>query len=361
MKILFVLEYYYPNIGGVEKLFKGLTEGLAANGHNVLVITTRFDKNLPKEEIINKVKVKRLNLSNRFLFTFFSIFKILFYGKDYDIIHTTSYNAALPAWVAARILKKKCVITFHEVWGNLWKTFPYLNIFQKKVFSFYEWFIIKLKFDYYVAVSEFTKSRLVESGVPKRKIHKIYNGIDIEHYSKFSFDKPSNFVFTFFGRIGVSKGLDIIIPAAKEIIKKHPESVFKCIIPKTPKSLYRIIMAEINMNNFGDNIQIYHSLNSDSLKNEIGQSSCVVIPSYSEGFCYAAVEATALQIPIISSNKGALKETVSGKHIIMKEFSKAGLVKSLERAYNGNFKYSPQKKYPLSTSFKKYLEFYNKI
>ena len=28
MKVLFVLEYYYPNIGGVEKLFKTLAESL---------------------------------------------------------------------------------------------------------------------------------------------------------------------------------------------------------------------------------------------------------------------------------------------------------------------------------------------
>ena len=127
MKILFVLEYYYPNIGGVEKLFKNLAENLADKGHDIMIITTRFNKNLAKEETLNKVKIKRLSLSNRFTFSFFSIFSILFYARKYDLIHTTSYNAALPAWITAKLLNKKCIITFHEVWGELWKELPYLR------------------------------------------------------------------------------------------------------------------------------------------------------------------------------------------------------------------------------------------
>jgi len=46
-----------------------------------------------------------------------------------------------------------------------------------------------------------------------------------------------------------------------------------------------------------------------------------VIPSYSEGFCFAALEACALNIPVISSDMGALKETVSNKHLKLKHLS----------------------------------------
>jgi multimeric flavodoxin WrbA len=42
MKILFVLEHYYPHTGGVEILFKNLCEGLVKKGHEVEVITTRL-------------------------------------------------------------------------------------------------------------------------------------------------------------------------------------------------------------------------------------------------------------------------------------------------------------------------------
>ena len=50
MRILFVLEHFYPYIGGVEQLFWQLSKSLVARGHEVKVITTRFDKKLSKTQ-----------------------------------------------------------------------------------------------------------------------------------------------------------------------------------------------------------------------------------------------------------------------------------------------------------------------
>jgi len=233
MKILFVLEYYYPNIGGVEKLFKELCESLVREGCDIQVITSRFDKNLAGEELVNGVKVKRLKLSNRFLFTFFSIFKILSVAKSYDFIHTTSYNAAFPAWLAGKIQRKKTIITFHEVWGKLWYDLPYLSFIQRKLFSFYEWFILQLTFDHYIAVSEFTKRELAKADIAPEKTHRIYNGVSPEDYQLEEKKEPAEFTITYFGRLGVSKGLNLIIPASKKFLQKHPEAKLKLIIPKT--------------------------------------------------------------------------------------------------------------------------------
>jgi hypothetical protein len=63
MKVLYVLEHYYPYIGGAEKLFKKLAESNVKAGNEAIVITTRFKKNLKKCEIISGVKIIRLNIS----------------------------------------------------------------------------------------------------------------------------------------------------------------------------------------------------------------------------------------------------------------------------------------------------------
>jgi D-inositol-3-phosphate glycosyltransferase len=42
MRILFVLEYYAPHVGGAETLFQNLCEGLTARGHVVDVITSKI-------------------------------------------------------------------------------------------------------------------------------------------------------------------------------------------------------------------------------------------------------------------------------------------------------------------------------
>lgn len=361
MKILFILEYYYPNIGGVEKLFKDLAEGLTSNGHQVEVITTQFRKELPLRENINGVEIRRLKLRNRFTFTFFSIFSILPHIKKFDVIHTTSYNAAFPAWMAAKIYRKKSIITFHEVWGDLWKELPYLSQVHKALFSLYESFILKLKFDTYIAVSDFTKKKLEERGVPQYRIKRIYNGICKDDYQVDIKEMPTRFTFTYFGRLGVSKGLNLIIPAAAAFIDKHPDAIFKCIIPNVPKAFYSRIIEQLRPKNLGENLQMMHHLSFDELKKEISHSHVVLIPSYSEGFCFAAVETTALSTAIISSGNGALQETVSGKHITMEAFNKEALIKAMERAYHSDFDYSKPKDFDLEDSIHEYLKLYNEL
>jgi glycosyltransferase involved in cell wall biosynthesis len=361
MKILFVLEYYFPNIGGVEKLFKSLTERLVENGHEVTVVTSRFNKELPKNETINGVHVNRLNLSNRFLFTFFGFFSIFKIAVNFDLIHTTSYNAAVPSWLIAKLLRKKNIITFHEYWGKLWFNLPYLNTFQKIMFFSYEYFITKLKFDNYIAVSEYTKSRLIEAGIKPEKITQIYNGIDSKDYQLKAPVKSEIFTFTYFGRLGVSKGIDLILPAAKAITSKYPDSCFKLIIPKTPPGFYKKIMKTLREMDFGDQLKLFHHLDFESLKEEVASSHVVLIPSYSEGFCFAAVESTSLQVPIISSNRGALKETVSGRCIKMKELTFSALESALFRAKNKDFDAVKLRNFSLEKSLREYLLFYDSL
>ena len=92
MKILFVLEHFYPYIGGTEKLFYVLTKALAKDGYKVTVVTTLFDKKLPAEEIDEGVKIIRVNCFNRFAFTLLSLPNIMRHAKDVDVcIKSTSF------------------------------------------------------------------------------------------------------------------------------------------------------------------------------------------------------------------------------------------------------------------------------
>ena len=120
MKIVYVLENYYPNIGGVETLFKSLIESLANEGHQITIITSRITPDSPLKEKKGNIQIVRMPFNNRYLFTFLGIFYILPYAKKCDLIHTTSYNAGIPAFFAGKLFGKKIIITFHEVWADLW-------------------------------------------------------------------------------------------------------------------------------------------------------------------------------------------------------------------------------------------------
>ena len=86
MKILFVLENYLPHIGGVEIVFKNLSEGLVSRGHNVSIVTHRL-KGTKRFEIIKGVKIHRINcFHSRYWFTFLSIPLVLKLARKSEVI-----------------------------------------------------------------------------------------------------------------------------------------------------------------------------------------------------------------------------------------------------------------------------------
>lgn len=360
MRILFILELYYPNIGGIEKLFKTLAEKLVEEGHSVKVITTRFRKDLPTHEIINGVEIKRLKIRSRFLFTFFGIFGMMKEAKNCDIIHTTSYNAALPARLAGCFAHKKVLITFHEAWGTLWFKLPYVGFLSKRLYYVYEWFILQLDFYRFIAVSDYTAESLNRLGVKKDKIIRIYNGLDYNDFESAVYTPPEQFTFTYFGRLGISKGLDLILGAAPAFLAENPDAHLQMIIPDRPKSFLKKIKKELQKIP-RERYTLHHNLSYDELQETLLNSTCIMIPSYSEGFCFAAAETIALGIPLISSGQGALDEVVSGKYITMDSQDTEGLLMALGKAYSGDWKETPIKRFHFDDTVKAYLNLYGEV
>ena len=60
MRILTILTYYAPHWTGLTQHARLVAEGLAAQGHQVTVVTSRYSPHLPRDERINGVRVLRL-------------------------------------------------------------------------------------------------------------------------------------------------------------------------------------------------------------------------------------------------------------------------------------------------------------
>jgi glycosyltransferase involved in cell wall biosynthesis len=157
MNILFVLDLFKPHIGGVEVLFDNLIEGLLKQGHKVKVLTSRYTPELPTyEKISDTYEIYRVGHS-RYDFMTFCLFQGKTLAKRADLIHTTTYNAAIPASILGKLTKKKVVLTVHEIFGQLryrfmgWKGF---------FFKFFESLIFKFSFDAFICVSNYTKNSL---------------------------------------------------------------------------------------------------------------------------------------------------------------------------------------------------------
>jgi glycosyltransferase involved in cell wall biosynthesis len=353
MNILVVLENYHPNIGGVETLFKSVCEGLVGLGHEVRVVTSgREDSDT--FECVNGVDIQRVTIHSRYLFTLFSLVPLWRLSAQYDLILTTSYNAALPAWIVAFLHRKKVLVVFHEVWGRLWFRLPFFSRIQKVGHYLFEQLLIHLPFDRFIAVSHATEGQLVRHGVPESKVSMIYNGIDYTALNTYKPEPPACFTYCYFGRLGISKGLDILLEASALFMKRYPESRLKLIIPTEPTDLYDRIQEMVVQFDLDDHIRMHHNLSKDDLYKEVASSHCVVAPSYSEGFCFSAVEAMGLGVPVISSGRGALKEVISGKHILLPALTSDGLYDALEKAQAGQWAQTPDRRFDINDTVDAY-------
>jgi len=365
VKILFVLENHYPNIGGVETLFKNLSESLANEGHEITILTNQYDNKLLRKEELNGVKIIRVPFRNRYFFTFFGLFPALKLARQADLIQTTSYNAGVPAFFAGLLTRTKVVITFHEVWNKLWFNLPYMGKLSAVLHYSFEWFLLKLPFTKFIAVSNATQQSLITAGIKQKNIQLIYNGVNYDRFIRLynlpdtvDLKNNSNFNFIYFGRLGISKGLNLILDAAKILKDKGKTFLLTLIIPKEPKHFHRRILNTVNDFELAEFVNVKSELSITELHENLSEADAVLIPSYSEGFCFSAVEGIAMGLPIITSGKGSLAEVVTGPHLTMPTHDGAGLAEVMNRAMGNSWDYKEPKEFHLSDTVEAYTRLY---
>ena len=356
MKILFVLEYFYPYHGGAEKLFYQLTKDLCKRGIEVTVLTADYD-NLPNEETIDSIRIKRIKAHNRFQFSFLGITKAIELAKDFDLIHSTTYNAALPAWMASKVRSKPIVLTVHEYWNELWWQLPFLNPVQRLSFWSFEQLVLSLNYNQVVAVSDYTRQRLPKR-IGEKSRNTIYNGQPVMQSNH---SRGLGDFYLFVGRLGVSKGIDILVEGINLACQTNAAFQFKLVVPKTPRHILKFITSKLNSLIHSKNVEILHSIDDAQLLYLMQIAKAIIIPSYSEGFGFVASEATALGTPIIHSGRGALDEVAGGRVNKLHEYSGKGLCKAILQAENNYFDTVNSKQYPIEITSKEYIKLYQRL
>jgi D-inositol-3-phosphate glycosyltransferase len=370
MRILFVLENYYPFIGGAEVLFKNLCEGLAERGNDVRVITTLIP-GTPEKETINKVNIIRVRTprkASRYWFTFLAVPLSVRLAGQADIVHTTTYNGALPALIAAIVKHKKCVITVHEIIGRRWNEMPDMSAISAWLHRLLEFIIARLPFDRYVAVSHYTADCLNKLNMNMRKILVIYNGIDYVLFDPSRSDRDTvrenlnicnRFAYLYYGRPGVSKGVEYLVQAVSLISEKITNSRLILLIAHEPSDRYENVRGLISKLGVQDRIILIDPVPRDQLPSYIASADCVVVPSLSEGFGFSAAEACAMGVPVVASDVASLPEVVSGEYVLVEPKSPQAIALGVEAVYNKKVTCSERKIFRWSDCIDQYEKLYN--
>jgi len=373
VKILFVSEYYTPHIGGVEVVFRNLAERLVKQGHKCHLVTCRLP-DTQKYEDINGVKVHRISVPHRgarYWFSFLAIPSVIKMARKADIVHTTTYNAIFPAWLAARLTGTKSLVTVHEVWDDLWLKLASSNSFMARCHRCLEKILVRLPFNATVCVSGYTHNCLKGFGKKEEELKVIHNGIDNDVFnpsagkdkkSRKELNLPEDvFIYTYYGRPGVSKGVEYLVMAVPSILKKIPGAKLLLILAHDPPDRYRYITELIRNLRIQESVILLDPVPLERLVDYIAASDCVVVPSLSEGFGFSAAEACAMGKPVVASNVASLPEVVSGEYILVQPADPEAIAEGVERVYKGDIERIERKTFNWDKSVAQYLEVYKEI
>lgn len=323
--IVFVLDHYYPHVGGAETLFDELARGLATRGLRVSVVTRQDRPEHPRFEIREEVEIHRV-ASPAFLgragFMLGALPTLNRVARDADLIHTGGYGSLAPAWCVGRMSGKPVVATIFEVMAEQMQLLANVSLPVAWGFRLVERLLLALPFSRYACISEYTRGRLLKvARVPRDKTDVVYPAVDYDFWNP-ERHAPRDLraqlglaadqrVALFFGRPGASKGIDTLVAAA-ESLTSHPTRPCHLVLllAHEPRGGRQWVVDQVRERGLAARTTILDPVPRGELPSYLLAADCVVIPSLSEGFGYSAVEAATLGCRVVASSGHAVEEVV---------------------------------------------------
>jgi len=167
-----------------------------------------------------------------------------------------------------------------------------------------------------IAISKPVEKHLSEDfGVPKNKIHLIVNGIDLGRFvmtnDKLRREARQNMAINdgpligIIARLSDVKGIDILIKAMPEILKKMPAANLMIAGQGPEEALLRKITKDLSLT---QNVRFRSAI--DQTQALLPAFDVFAMPSLMEGLGLSVMEAQACGIPVVASRIGGLVDLI---------------------------------------------------
>lgn len=322
MKVVQVVAYYPPHVGGMQNCVKEISERLAKKGQQVEVFTSDIGCKKGKLRPINNLKINYLK-SWEFAHTAIIpslFFKLLKISKD-SIIHVHIAHAMIPETVffVSKIRKIPYVAHIHadvESTGKMGFLLPfYKKIFLRKILNYASKIVVPTK-DYIAIISK-------KYAISKHKIIVIPAGVDLNNFKNISVKLHNPLRFLFVSRLSKGKNLRLLIDSFKMILKRYPNSVLKIVGDGEEKGYVERIIKKENLMN---SVKLCGLLVGVELLDVYRESDIFIFTSEYESFGLVLLEAIASGLPVIAPN-------IESVRTIIKNNKTGILVQPIPEAY----------------------------
>jgi glycosyltransferase involved in cell wall biosynthesis len=324
MKILVVLTYYRPHTSGLTIYAERLARAMAQRGHQVTILTSQYLKDLPREEVMDGIRVVRAPVLLRInkgviMPTFGFLATRLVLENDVIHLHLPQFDAAGLA-IRGRLFKKPTVVTYHcdlllpkGLINWLINQVVHLmnlitGIFTHRIVAYTRDYAEHSPF-----ISKFT-SKLEVINPPV-----IISDVQAEEIEQFrmQFNKERKFpVIGMAARFATEKGVEVLLNAAPDIIKRYPQAVFWFAGPYEniigEENYYERLKPRIELLQNNGHWKFLGLLSPRSMAAFYPNLDVLVIPSLNstESFGLVQIEAMMSGVPSIASDLPGVRQPV---------------------------------------------------
>ncbi len=321
MRILEVLTYYRPWISGLTIYVERLSRALVQQGHDVTVLTSQYDANLPMYDVVDGVKVVRVPVALRvskgvIMPGFGPMAWKLVQKADVVHLHLPQFDAPGVA-LRGRLLGKPVVLTYHcdlELPEGLFN-----RVVDRVVHT-----MNQLAGNLADAVVTYTRDYGTHSPYLApyldNKLHIIPPPVELTYAStelaqdfRQRHHLAGHKVIGISARIAAEKGIEVLLEALPLILQKHPEVL---VLHASPQALgegvYATKLAPL-FEKYKTHYRLLGALHGAELTAFYKNLDCLVISSLNstESFGLVQIEAMMNGVPVAACALPGVRQPVT--------------------------------------------------
>ncbi len=304
MRILYWTPLFWPNLGGIEVLAMKTLPALQKRGHELIVVTSHGELDLPDRSEYNGIPVYRFPfwkvLTKRDLKEVIKVKKQVAELKQTfqpDLVHL--HFPGHIAYFHLNTVSAHPVPTLLTVHTDFYGLPGDANTLFGQVIRSATW------------VNAVSKATLADTlQIVPDIIHRssvIYNGLNVPELlpEPLPFDKPQILCL---GRLAHEKGIDLAITAFASVLKPFPQARLVIAGDGPARSDLEGQVAALGLES---TIEFTGWISPEKVPQLMNQSTVVVMPSrYREPFGLVALEAAQMARPVVATRVGGLPEVV---------------------------------------------------
>jgi glycosyltransferase involved in cell wall biosynthesis len=248
LRILYITQYFPPEIGATQTRAYEMAKNLAAQGHDVTVLCEfpnhpsgilpqRYHGKWKEKDSLDGITVYRTwvyttpekTFITRLLFYFSFMFSALVTGLflpgKFDVVYTTSppFFVGISGLVISKLRRARFVFEVRDIWPESAVVLGELN--NRKVIRASEWLerLFYRHAEKIVVVTNGIRARLMARGIPASKLELITNGTNTEIFADRGRGKrpvlglKDEFTICYAGIFGIAQGMDFLCDVIEQL------------------------------------------------------------------------------------------------------------------------------------------------